>query len=253
MNEDAGRGNWLILMIKLEGGEPLPFIIDTGSAVTLFDDSLKPKLGKPVGTSTLWKFGKAQTVSAYAAPKLLVGNKPLKMVGTNVSTIDCKSFASSNGHPVLGILGMDVLTNYCLELDFQAGTIRIFDELSTNDKDLGEAFDLSNIGDGRFAIKENLAGTKDSASLIDTGFNGDGWLCPKIFEAWTNQAIVPANGEVHSPKGILDGQIYHELNLEDLGKLDEGSIGNDQHGDLCGIGLSVWDWAQCLGAELGDV
>lgn len=239
MNDDAGRGNWIVVTIKLEGGKQLPFIIDTGNPVTLFDDSLKPKLGKSLGTSTIRNFGKSYTTSIYPTPKLFVGNKALKMGDPGICTLDCKRFSSPHGHPVMGILGMDVLVNYCLQLDFQTGTICISDELMTKEKDLGLAFDLVNVGekmDGCFAIKGNLAGVKDSDSLIDTGFNYDGWLTPKAFEAWTNLAVTPSNGEARSPRGVLAGQIYRDLDLHKIG--EEGN-GNDQHASINGIGLNV--------------
>ena len=46
MNQDAGRGGILIVTLRLESGEKLPFIVDTGCQVTVFDKSLEGKLGK---------------------------------------------------------------------------------------------------------------------------------------------------------------------------------------------------------------
>src|SRR5437773_12538482 len=50
MNKDAGRGLWVFVTIRLESGEELPFVVDTGASWTAFDKSLEPKLGKRLGT-----------------------------------------------------------------------------------------------------------------------------------------------------------------------------------------------------------
>jgi len=236
MNADAGRGNWLIAMIKFQGGEELPFIIDTGWAVSVLDDSLKARLGEPLGASTVWNFGKSNVTYIYAAPKLFAGNKLLKMRGTNVCTYNCKSIASANGRPVMGILGMDVMINYCLQLDFQKREICFSDRLGTNENGLGQAFDLFDVGDGCFSVKENFTGVSGPGSLIDTGCNYDGWLVPKLFEIWTNHANLPPKGEVRSPQGVLGRETYSGLDLHRLG---EGLAEKDTHMNFNGIGLTV--------------
>src|SRR5450759_5959578 len=45
LNKDAGRGNKLIVTLRLESGEALPFFVDTGAGGTVFDASLEPRLG----------------------------------------------------------------------------------------------------------------------------------------------------------------------------------------------------------------
>ena len=57
MNKDAGRGGHLVVTLRLQSGEELPFLVDTGSPMTVLDKSLEPQLGKCLGTETLWNFG----------------------------------------------------------------------------------------------------------------------------------------------------------------------------------------------------
>lgn len=101
--------------LRLEGGQEAHFLVDTGLTATIFDKSLEPRLGKRLGrgTRTGWEVkGKA---NCYAAPKLYLGNIPL-MTGSEVWTYDLKGTA--------GILGMDCLNHYCIQLDFAAGKMR---------------------------------------------------------------------------------------------------------------------------------
>ena len=46
------------------------------------------------------------------------------MTGKNVCTLDLKSLSFSlPDDPVMGILGMDCLRHYCIQFDFEAGTM----------------------------------------------------------------------------------------------------------------------------------
>ena len=127
-NKNAGCGGWLIVTLRLESGEQLPFLLDTGSPCTFFDKSREPELGDRLGTTTLWNFGATRDSGIYAAPKLYFGNTPLMMTGTNIGTDDCKPLATKAGRPILGILGLDCLEHYCIQLDFAAHRMRFLDD-----------------------------------------------------------------------------------------------------------------------------
>ena len=229
MNKDAGRGGWLIVMLRLESGEKLPFVLDTDSPFTVFDKSMEPKLGEHLDTGTFSAFGVAQKSDRYVAPKLYLGNTRL-MTGSYIVTYDfkqqIKQFPSYSGIPVMGVLGMDVLKHYCIQLDFERSRMRFLDDKRANKKDWGTPFPLTDVGDGCFAIGENLVGAKGPGSLIDTGDNSHGCLTPKLFQQWTNQAAPPASGEARSPDGVLGGETYHDLDLQCLDKGDHASDSN---------------------------
>ena len=42
INHGAGRGGLLIVPVRIEGGDEVPFVLDTGSSGTLVDESLEP-------------------------------------------------------------------------------------------------------------------------------------------------------------------------------------------------------------------
>src|ERR1700744_6100287 len=66
MSKDAGRGDLLFVNMRLNDGPELPFVIDTGSPITLIAKSLEPQLGKQLGTRLFWNFGRGQSVGIYA-------------------------------------------------------------------------------------------------------------------------------------------------------------------------------------------
>jgi hypothetical protein len=233
MNKDAGRGNGLFVTLRLESGEELPFELDTGTAETSIDKSLEPKLGERLDTIFYLNFGVMQYAGRYAAPRLYLGNTRLIKTGTNIVTYDRKQLSYDSPRPIMGILGMDVLQHYCIQLDFKAGIIRFLDDEHANKKTWGRPFPLTDIGDGCLSVSENLSGVKGAASLIDSGCNYDGWLTSQLFQQWTNQAIRPTDAEARYPNGLLGGQIYpYILHLRRL-----QAVSGDSHMNFNGIGL----------------
>ncbi len=213
MNTDAGRTHPIYVMVQLQDGEELPLVLDTGTQATFLDHSLESKLGKRLRSEPLSGWGVSQEAGVYVAPKLYLGGALLEDRDTNIYTIDFRSW-SALGRPAMGFLGMDVLKHYCIQLDFAAHRIRFLDDERVSKKDWGKPFPLT--GGGSF-ISKNLVGREASGSLslIDTGYNGDGWLTPSLFQQWTNEAtLLPAAGRVRSPNGWLGGESYPELNLQ---------------------------------------
>jgi lipoprotein NlpI len=227
MNPEAGRGGWLIVTVRLEGGDELPFMVDTGSSGTMVDKSLVPRLGRRLDTVTVTHWHTKRKSDVYAAPRLYLGRTPLMMSRPMVATVDLKPESSAAGRPIMGVLGMNILTNYCLQLDFIAGKMRFLDAEHANKQKWGKAFPLTALGphDRRPAVGGNLFGAKDARSLVDTGYCQDGWLMPNYFLQWTNQAILPTNGEAVSPDGVLGGESYHHILLA------------EEDFDFCGLGL----------------
>ena len=234
-NKDAGRGCLIIVTLQLDGGEKLPFVLDTASPWTLFDTSLEPKLGKRLSTTTMWNFGVKQESGVYAAPKLYLGSTRLMMTRTNIPTIDLKQASSRGANPFVGVLGMDCLEHYCIQLDFASCKMRFLDAEHANKKGWGKPFSLTDIGDGCFCVSETLVGLKGVGSLIDTGCDHYGWLTPQLFEYWTDHAMLPEGGQVRSPNGVLGGNTYSNVDLHGLDA--KVLLSGDSHTRLNGIGL----------------
>ena len=236
MDKDTGRGNWLFVTLRLGSGEELPFFLDTGASGTCFDKSLERILGARQGTDTSWHFGHQDDAGVYLAPKLYLGGAKLEMTGPNVATIDLEAEIESQvGRPIAGVLGMDVLEHYCLQLDFAAREIRFLDADHADKSGWGKPFSLTNTDDVFPALGANLAGSHGPGSLLDTGCTSDGWLSAALYDQWTNHASAPAEGQVRSPSGALDGEVYDDMDLQRLDD-DEGSSG-DSHMKVNGIGL----------------
>lgn len=188
MNTGAGRGYYLIVTLRLGSGQKLPLIVDTGSPVTVLAKSLEPKLGKRLGSGTAWDFSVKHEVDYYGAPKLYLGGTRL-MTGSYVYTMNTKHLFSGAHRPIMGILGMDCLKHYCIQLDFQAEKVRFLNPDQVNAGKLGKAFrfTFSNAGQSKKGLfrplihQPSLIGEEGHKLLVDTGYQYDGALASALF------------------------------------------------------------------------
>lgn len=213
INKGAGRGDLLLVTLRLESGKELLFTVDTGASATMLDSSLEPELGKRLGTKTFrWIGGRKQKAGSYKAPKLYLGDAQL-LTGDSILTADL----SGQDRRIKGILGIDCLRHYCIQLDFEAGKMRFLDPDGLRNDALGKAFPISfNSFTGHAIVHENLMNAKDVNSTIDTGCNLDGVLTTRLFQQWTNgwrNAATMSAGEAHFPNGMFGGQSYTNLYL----------------------------------------
>jgi hypothetical protein len=233
INKGAGRGGLLMIMLRMGTPQEFPFVLDTGMPVTIFDKSLLPRLGRTFGRVPMLIFDKLYEIEICAMPQLYSGSTPLmregsstkpKMIarhgeyalrleGNYAGVADLEKIAAGYGVKVMGILGMDCLHHYCIQLDFAAGRLRFLDDESPSKDGWGKPFSLLDRGDGCFCIAENLAGTKGANSLIDTGCATDGVLTDQVFQQWTNHATRREDSDTVYTDAVLGGEIYPSAKL----------------------------------------
>jgi hypothetical protein len=164
MNKEAGRGGHLTVMLKFNG-EEFPFHVDTGAPITTFDKSLEGKLGKGYGSASIQLAGGGakQNTKFHAAPKLFLGETQLAL-GKFVCTYEFKQ--------PMGILGMDCLQHYCIQLDFEARKLRFLDSSNLKIDELGHCFPLTLKNDYPTIEGAGLI-SQSTNPLIDLGCNVD--------------------------------------------------------------------------------
>ncbi len=174
INDDAGCGNHLIVPVRLGTGEEIPFVVDTGSPITILDKSFEPRLKNRHGTAVIARPGDTEKANIYAAPGLYFGGARL-MTGSNVFTYPFKE--------PRGILGMDCLRHYCIQLDFQSKRMRFLnpEDVTRHKAEWGKAFPItfvpvgprSNAFMAEIHHDPMLVGYSTNL-LVDTGCNIDG-------------------------------------------------------------------------------
>ena len=217
LNKDTGRGVGLTVLIRLEDGKEMPFGLDTGSAGTYIDKSLEPGLGKRLATTRLSMFDHpARKSGVYHTPKLYLGDVPL-MTGAKIYTYDY------TGWPIKGLIGMDCLKHYCIQLDFKAEKLRFLDPTRLDAANLGRAYAIAFPQTGRVFIRHgSFTGGDSTNSLMDIAYaHGQrlkGRELPVTYSLvdtgwWNNDGRVNGHpGEsLRLAKCLWDGQTYTNL------------------------------------------
>jgi hypothetical protein len=224
MNKEAGRGGWLIVKIRVESGEELPFMVDTGSPGCVLDKSLEPQLGTRLSFITLWTSFGEQKSGLYASPKLYLGNVPLE-TGRYIATYDFKKVSAFRRYGIIGILGFDCLVNYRIQLDFAAGKMRFLNPDQMNFVDLGESFSLAlsgkslnkNIPTRFLSIHHaDLLGGSNTDLIIDTGYNNDGAIDDGVIKGHYFTRVVHffiPRRDLRVGNCVWDGQDYTNLRI----------------------------------------
>lgn len=176
-NSDAGLGNYLLITIVLEDGEKLRFAVDTGSPNTILDRSLQSKLGKCVGNKTA-RYGwlGPRKVGIFNSPGLYFDHTRL-ITGRHVLLDD---LAPMSVPPIQGILGMDCLKHYCLQLDFEHCKMRLFSSEKMGGQAPGNAYPLWLLF-GEVWIYGDFLGAGSSYFRLDSGCYSDAELKPATF------------------------------------------------------------------------
>jgi hypothetical protein len=176
-NEGAGRGDLLYMPVEVNGRE-VQFVIDTGSPVTVVDSSLEPEMGERLGmvrASYAW-YGHAN-MGVYATPRLSLHGTPLAVPDTIQTDHLRRRFPRGN---TMGILGMDVLRHYCVQLDFKSRKARFYGSAAEAGRELGRPFPLSYSGVRAFTDLAFLSPSRHRF-LVDTGCNIDAVMKPEPF------------------------------------------------------------------------
>ena len=217
----------IIVRLRLDGGEKVLLMVDTGAADTSLDESFAPKLGKRLAKRRA-HFTFDLTAGAegiYRAPKLYAGDTELR-TGPQVYTIKHSATARD---PAQGILGMDCLGQYCIQFDFVASKMRFLDPDHLNTNELGEAFAIKAVTQAFFDA--DLFEQGKARFLLDTGMSGgfDAMLAPKVFERLLHQyptvgpdlrMTVPDGRQASAkifPRATLHGFAYTDLRFSSVG------------------------------------
>jgi hypothetical protein len=146
----------------LEGKAHL-FVLDTGSVLTVYDSSLP--LGTPKKRTTVETLSGNKTIEMFDAPNAWLGKLNFRS-GSLVLGSDLSIVRQVSGREISGIIGMDFLSNYIVQIDFDTGRLSF---LQSVPKDLGTPVPIFRAQDGPF-IQVNLPGlAAPEKFLIDTG------------------------------------------------------------------------------------
>jgi hypothetical protein len=166
-------------------------VVDTGSTLSAFDSSSEAKLGTPleeVYQETALAGG--LKTKLYVAPDMFLGEVKL-----DVRRVFCSDLSLGRlitGEPCDGILGMDVLKDYTVVLDFEQSTLALYSQTPDEFKGRGNAiplvpfyqhFQFEATANGQANVKLQL----DSSSGSTISLNPSEW--EKTFTGKTSNSV----------------------------------------------------------------
>ena len=217
LNPGAGQGDSLFVVVRFDDGDEAVFGVDTGSPVTILDRSLEGKLGKRLATKKIssgwlgdWMVG------VYPSPRIYMGKTPLKM-DQNVWTTDLVRLWPNRR--LMGVLGMDCLHRYCIQLDFTSHHLRFIDPDSR--QDWGQTFPLEVTRAG-VTIRTSFMNAGDVSNGIDSAEYLDGSLTSDQFQ----RALQANLGALVSQRTNANGTVFREARFK------SGNFGGESYSDV---------------------
>lgn len=159
------------------------FIVDTGSSIIVFGESLKSELGKYSCEKEITNFYREHVpISVYETPKQLkVGPYSIKGEIAYHESSEKLDFS-----PCDGILGLNFLKNYIVKIDFDDSTITIYKNHDINDIKVGLPIDITYDSCGLPTLNLKVNGVETQLAC-DSGYNNYAVLSEEVFEKVADQ------------------------------------------------------------------
>ena len=115
----ARQWRWSVARSRSLCGQGPAFVVDTGASVSGIDASLP--VGKLMCSEFVQTAGGITVLKRFESGAASIGGSPCRFTDGLLSA-DLSDIRGLTGLPIEGILGMDILSQYVLHLDFERGT-----------------------------------------------------------------------------------------------------------------------------------
>jgi hypothetical protein len=211
------QGDIILLPVKFKGKE-YAFVLDTGTSVTTFDTSLKNELG------SVKKIAKIETgtdpinVQLFDAPEAFLGPLNLQNCG-QVTCVDLKTLGYVLGKEINGVLGMNFLQKYIVQMNFDEGKLIFMQSIVSPRNDWGEAFTITLNTLGHPYVKGSIIDSINVDFLIDTGQNISGGVDAKIYKTLPKNSIIKTTEAITQTPSGATKSIKFRINNLSIGSL----------------------------------
>jgi hypothetical protein len=198
----------IYIQASLNGSRPLWMMLDTGSSVTVFDESVSMMLGIPLAGE-----GKAYGPGQGSSEKLSYSkHATLRFAGAElgdqtVATLPLGWFSCEVGRGTDGFLGSNVFRNYVVEIDYSNQVLRLHDPAGYSYSGSGQRLPLHFVWNDIPTVRAEVV-TRDGMAiegtfLVDSGATTAIWLTRAFSDA--HPEFLSAQETIEEPSVIAVG------------------------------------------------
>jgi Aspartyl protease len=198
----------IYIQASINGSHPLWMMLDTGSSVTVFDETVSKMLGIPFpdeGNVAGPGQGSVQKLAFAKHTTLMFAGEELG--DQTVATLPLGWFSCEVGRNTDGFLGSNVFRNYVVEIDYANQVVRFHDPAGYSYSGTGQHLPLQFIWNDIPTVRAEVL-TQDGTAingvfLVDSGATTAIWLTKAFSEA--HPEVLSAQDSVEVPKVIAVG------------------------------------------------
>ena len=198
----------IYMQASLNGSMPLWMILDTGSSVTVFDESVSKTLGimfHGEGNAYGPGQGSAQKLAFASHATLMFAGKELG--DQTVATLSLEWFSREVGRSTDGFLGSNVFRNYVVEIDYANQVLRLHDPATYSYSGSGRRLPLQFIWDDIPTVRAEVVAQDGTAItgvfLVDSGATTAIWLTKAFSNA--HPEFLSAHETIEVPNVVAVG------------------------------------------------
>ena len=181
----AKDGRLITLPVKVANKE-YQFLLDTGSTYCGFDATFRPSLGTRIRAKQVMTAAGPRKFDFYNAPEAFLGNIRLEQ-RYPVVCFDMEMLRCVSGLEFRGILGMSVLGNYVVQVDFDRGKLRLLEPKGVAHPEWGEHVPIVVNRLLLPSVRGEVSGGIEDTFILDTGACGADRLREDLFEQIVGQ------------------------------------------------------------------
>ena len=193
------NGRLILLPLKFEH-KTYSFLVDTGAPITLFDSSLKNRLGEVIRTIRVRTQNGVKQLLVFKSPKATIGSLPVQTNGSIVCA-DLSQLRRVSGHNIRGILGMDFLRRHVIRIDCERGDLSF---LKSANNAVGTKVVFTDNRNRTPSIEAVVAGIGKRMFAISTGSSGSGTITSSDFRQLKREGAIQVVG--NAMQATLTGQ-----------------------------------------------
>jgi hypothetical protein len=178
----------IYMQASINGSHPLWMMLDTGSSVTVFDETVSKMLGIRFlvgGNVDGPGQGSSQKLAFASHTTLMFGGEELG--DQTVATLPLEWFSREVGRSTDGFLGSNVFRNYVVEIDYANQVLRFYDPAAYSYSGSGQRLPLQFIWNDIPTVRAEIVMQDGTAIvgtfLVDSGATTALWLTKDFSEA----------------------------------------------------------------------